>query len=795
VTSSRFLDQLSLGLLFTHLLLRVTVAAVDPVWGTNLLIHGLVWPAAAMWCLARLLEGRTPLRLTGLEIPIVAWGVLCVVSIQRSTYKLAAIDTAVAFATLAALVPIIVHVAGPGARRLLTTFFHATTAGIAVYAVLQVLVFLPMLRSSPDAQQFIARLGDERNEFVTRLMGNQPWGTFISPNSLAGFLVLALPFAAGSIADAWRAKERPMVLITVRAITVVAGIVALVMTGSKGAWGAMAVAIGAAAVLFLAHKRPGKRRMILAVGLGILLVGLIGGWLVTSTRVKSMQFRAEYAKAAMSAFKTEPVMGIGLGQYADAQPRYKSDLQQETQKTHNDYLQILCELGILGLLAFLAMIGMSMRHALSGSVAPVPAPPADEARSWLPAAAGAGAALIVGFFLKSDSMMTLSFGAVWAVAFFAARPHEPEEPVFSRLGLAAGFIGILAHLTVDFDLYEYGVAASLFTAIALLVLYARPPSESDGGRLLAGAGAAVTLLIAVPLTWGALKFQRAEELLERAKEHFENRQDELANAVLVKAHDVNPFDPALCASVAGAQMMSWRNLAEKTDFSDVSLRVIADKEVFALTAFERTIVLRPDHAPYRYAIASAHEEFARFYQRASLRSRQPDLPGKGRIHNADAELNYRKAIELYPTRAYFHAALAALLDAMGKEDFALAEYRLALRYSELAFDTPRLQLPPFEHARALCRLGRAGERRVVDDLTRVLVDYLAAKMTQGPKLNIDELLTVIDNVRKEPTLLRIDFHPSMQAALDMAAVDTMNRARQNDEEERRKAKESQKTKP
>src|SRR5262245_19713791 len=124
------LDSLALGLLLAQLLLRIFVSSGAAAWGTNLLIHALIWPAAVVWCLARFLEGRFPLRLSGLEIPLGAWSALCVLSILRASYKLPAIDAAAAFVSIALIVPGCVHAFGPERRGLLANALLAAAAGV-----------------------------------------------------------------------------------------------------------------------------------------------------------------------------------------------------------------------------------------------------------------------------------------------------------------------------------------------------------------------------------------------------------------------------------------------------------------------------------------------------------------------------------------------------------------------------------------------------------------------------------------------------------------------------------------
>src|SRR5262245_60931137 len=108
------LDDFSLALLLTHILVRLLVSGGTAA--EDLQISALAWAAAAVWCLGRYLEHGVPLRFSGFELPLAAWGVLCLASILRASYTLPAIKTASAFLSMAALVPLLIHMVGPERR-------------------------------------------------------------------------------------------------------------------------------------------------------------------------------------------------------------------------------------------------------------------------------------------------------------------------------------------------------------------------------------------------------------------------------------------------------------------------------------------------------------------------------------------------------------------------------------------------------------------------------------------------------------------------------------------------------
>ena len=69
--------------------------------------------------------------------------------------------------------------------------------------------------------------------------------------------------------------------------------------------------------------------------------------------------RGVYRQDAIKLWKTSPVIGRGLGGFENGVVSVQ-DYYYETKYAHNHYVESLCDLGILGLAAFLAMLGTSI---------------------------------------------------------------------------------------------------------------------------------------------------------------------------------------------------------------------------------------------------------------------------------------------------------------------------------------------------------------------------------------------------------------------------------------------------
>lgn len=147
---------------------------------------------------------------------------------------------------------------------------------------------------------------------------------------------------------------------------------ALVLTQSRGAW----LAAGAVGAIIVIRFAPALLR--LPAGIATLLVGLVLAYVVpiTSSRVQNIEVnitdsRLALWRAAIRMFQASPVFGVGYGSYESRYPQYL-DLDffgGAVIQAHNLYLQLLAESGVIGLLSFIALVGVAIWLAVRGHIA------------------------------------------------------------------------------------------------------------------------------------------------------------------------------------------------------------------------------------------------------------------------------------------------------------------------------------------------------------------------------------------------------------------------------------------
>jgi tetratricopeptide (TPR) repeat protein len=698
-------------------LLRLWAGGATSGSGLNLFIHLLPWLALALWFGARALEGGALWRFTGAEFALLAFAIASLGAALGASYRAPALEHAFAFLSLGLL--LLFAIQALGAATLLSLLVP-TLLALGLYALLQYAVLLPEVLRSQD----FSRFGELSVEMLRRARAREVWATFHGPNQFAAVLVLLLPPAAGVLLD--RRKGGPAGWVPPAAALALGG-TCLALTGSLG--GGVALAAGAAAFAALALTRERGRGLAVAAGgaaaaLALLLVLFTPLLEHLAARSHALHVRRVYWQAAGRVVRESPFRGVGLDNFQEHYFRLKSDVPQETTKVHNDYLQLLAETGIPGLLAFGALLAVVLRRGLARQ-APAPLPPEPHPRWLVPAAAAAS--LLAAWLLARafDPVLAAVLAAAWLGAFLAGRRAPPggAPPVFARIGAAAGLVALLVHLTVDFDLYDFGVAAAFAAALALAALLGPPPAEARLPRGACAAAAGLLLLVAGPLLVGVVPRALAADqevaaarlalrALESARGTEQSALRLLQDALRLSqaAQEHHPLSTEGYELHARARLHEWEHLrATARDEGRM-----AEAEGIALASLENAIALRPRHAPAHHRKAALHRRFRRHAIEESARpERRTFARAQAEEHLRKALGHERRAVELYPTHPESRYALARLLEESGEREEAGRHYAEALRLSDRAGreleDLDRLKLAPWERVRALRRLDRPAE--------------------------------------------------------------------------------------
>lgn len=203
------------------------------------------------------------------------------------------------------------------------------------------------------------------------------FGTYVNRNHFAGYMALAIPLSMGLAAEAWSGLRHAMerrrrawlaigdragMSFLRRAAIGVAMLVGLLASGSRG--GLMALGVSVAAWPLL---RP-RRATLVAGGAAAVLAAAALLPRVTSgsgTGASDPTHRMELWQDVLRMVPHFPVFGAGFNAFGTSYYRYKSIWPGVWfGEAHNEYLQSLADVGLVGFGLVVALVAMLLLRAL-----------------------------------------------------------------------------------------------------------------------------------------------------------------------------------------------------------------------------------------------------------------------------------------------------------------------------------------------------------------------------------------------------------------------------------------------
>ncbi len=196
-------------------------------------------------------------------------------------------------------------------------------------------------------------------------MGGRIVGTLQNPNVLGVYLILCIPFLPALFTMSKKAAPRFGILLLIG----VTGS-ALVLTWSRGAWLGILLAL-------LVYFIFCSRKTLVALFLGALTLPLTIGLLpetvlqrfasIGNLADSSIAYRINLWKGSLAMAEEHWLGGIGTGinTFRAVYPQYSLEGIETAPHSHNLFLQILLEHGVLGLLLFLAIVFLFLQSSFS----------------------------------------------------------------------------------------------------------------------------------------------------------------------------------------------------------------------------------------------------------------------------------------------------------------------------------------------------------------------------------------------------------------------------------------------
>jgi O-antigen ligase len=205
------------------------------------------------------------------------------------------------------------------------------------------------------ALQIALRTGHAMRALPEILTSVRISGPFSDPNAAGSYFVMLL---VPAVLSAAAAKGWPRAGWLAASLAIAFGL------WTSGSRAAVLVALAALGVGAIARSTPRLRTRLIAAAGALAITALVlfafPNPILTRTVSGALGIRAEMAKVAVKMWQTDPWIGVGIGTFYDRSGEFITDPLVKSlygrENAHNNFLQILGELGVLGLLSFAAIL-------------------------------------------------------------------------------------------------------------------------------------------------------------------------------------------------------------------------------------------------------------------------------------------------------------------------------------------------------------------------------------------------------------------------------------------------------
>lgn len=601
---------------------------------TRLFLYIGMLVLAYAWVLSSYLRGKPCFKHTLLDIPILLFLVASLLSMGRLTDVHASIDGFFLVLSYFIFFYLIISCTQSFADiKLLIYAFVGTGALLSLYGIYQYGI------GFKELGKYIA------TQSLAIDIPNRVFAIFISPNHLAGYLIMVIPLA---FVVSLNAKKGWMRITMLTCLVLMVD--CLFLTYSRG--GILSLGLGLMVLLVGYGMRKQKDAFLNLIGVVILVAVTVflitkAGAVLSSANpsysalsfsqgVLSVQGRLMLWKGALNIIKANPLIGTGVGTFASIYPLFQYGGLYSTH-AHNIYLEIFSETGLLGIISFISIF-----------------------------------VFIIGKAVHST---------------------RQQQGVLYELSLAllAGALGFMVHNAIDFE-WSMAAAGLLFWGIVGLIFSCAQVAESDQSNLAEGSkcgqnkaggltvGAIVSVITLVTLCMlssaaFALYYSSQAQTLYRQK------RGESALTSLEQASRLDPLNGDY-----------WNNLAQLYLQKAKTARSSTSKErwmIKAINSASKAIRLRPDWAAFYanlgeiYDYKGEEEKAVEYFGEAQkLYPKNPHyllLQGEFYYYQKD----YKKAVNEYKKALSLQKYYVVWYPGNTAKDFELAHLGLGRSYLKL----------------------------------------------------------------------------------------------------------------
>jgi O-antigen ligase len=266
----------------------------------------------------------------------------------------------------------------------------------------------------------------------------QPFGSFVNRHNFAAYMEMAIAVPLGLVFAGAVPRDKRLIYLT--AIGLMG--IALLLSGSRG--GLVSLLAEIVFILILTNKTRGSGQIALKIGLAVLLIAVIAGGAIMIGGESSLTRFAETAASkdistnrthiwnvTLAVIKNNLPFGAGIGAFAAAYTPYDTmNGIERVEQAHNDYLQILADAGIVGLLLAGFFIYQLFRTGLKN----IKTDNLLRRGAGVGALAGCFAILVHSLFdfVLHTTAITVLFLILAAIVVVSGRNFTDDEQVFER---------------------------------------------------------------------------------------------------------------------------------------------------------------------------------------------------------------------------------------------------------------------------------------------------------------------------------------------------------------------------
>jgi len=311
-----------------------------------------------LWVIRQIQLGEINLSGNPVFAPMAAFG--CLITIQLllglTAYRYVTASHALLYAAYGMLSFLVVqNLRRTSQLRRLAIVFSGYGAALALFALVQAL-------SGTTKLYWL----------VTPRLGGWIYGPYVNHNHYAGLMemLVPIPLVLGLVG------RRKGALKTLALSSAVLMASTIFLSGSRGGMAAFLAQLLLLAIVMVRREKHARPFIAIAVFLACvvgLLIWLGGGELVKRVASIHTEARSEVSggtrlsidRDALTMFPRKPVLGWGLGTFPEVYPQFRSFYTNFfVNEAHNDYLQLLVEMGALGFIVMLWLVFVVYRAAL-----------------------------------------------------------------------------------------------------------------------------------------------------------------------------------------------------------------------------------------------------------------------------------------------------------------------------------------------------------------------------------------------------------------------------------------------